>query len=667
MKLVQRIFTPISSFHDEILTEILKYPGCCDSVWLTTKDGHPKMQVHREHAQMLAHYAQKFREQGFTVSLQIANTIGHGAAQAGGDFSGLLFPGSPVVTMKGPGGEDGERVFCPRDRFFADYLCQMIALYAPIKPEIVWIDDDFRLPNHKPVEFGCFCDNCIAQFNTRYGTAFERSALYEEILYGDLAWRERWLDFQREGMAALMEEMMQVFHAISPDTVPGLQHAVPGGYVKTNHGYAFEPMQRVSGHCPVSRPGGGAYNDHDPASFIRKGFDVAVQNATLPPYVKETYPEIENIPHSAMGKSPDGTAFETSYYLACGANNMSYSMLNPAEPIEYYGRFLRRFAEQRPYWGRLANANNKSRHSGICCFVSDNAWERTLAQGEDLNTLHSPKHHEMEMIIRDGIPVHFEKDCADAYLLHPEEIPAMSDADIKQLLGKCVIVTGRGVELLQARGVELGVKAHALDYITACHLHGDYTDHPVNEGQAPFYVSPYIKGPFECYYFEDPGTRCEILGKYACDTGLAPLCCDKAYPFGISELLLHTNEGGRWLLLGFQPWRSVIPKARVDHLLDFVEYAAQKPLAARMHSPHQVILHPRCNEKGETVCVSVSNCTIGRNDDAVLEIRNPQTTRFFWQSQRHEYTELTATKVGNAYRIELPMLDAWTQGTVFCE
>jgi hypothetical protein len=59
----------------------------------------------------------------------------------------------------------------------------MIALYAPINADIIWIDDDFRLPNHNPVEYGCFCDSCIADFNTRYGTSFDRSELVREILY----------------------------------------------------------------------------------------------------------------------------------------------------------------------------------------------------------------------------------------------------------------------------------------------------------------------------------------------------------------------------------------------------------------------------------------------------------------------------------------------------
>lgn len=674
MKLSQRLW---DTHDDEALFEmtldmIRKYPGSCDDVWLTTAIGYPSKENHKKHAEMLIKAARTYRENGVSVSLQVANTIGHGEYMCAYDCEGLVYEGSPVRWLVGSDGASSPYSYCPRDRVFRDYINETLLYYADVRPDCLWFDDDFRLLNHKPASEGCFCEVCIADFNTRWGTSFTRETLVEEMLHGDKTWRERYLSFQREGMEEMMDESMRLFCEKSPNTVGGLQHAVPQPFVMGDHNYAFDPMHRRGADAPWSRPGGGTYSDHNPQKILEKGIHVALQISRLPRYVTEIFPEIENIPHYAYGKSPEGTALETSYYLAVGATNMSYSMLkSTAEPSVYYERFMKLLAEQRPYWARLAAANRESAPAGFCYFTSRDAWCVDIAPSEKIRSLTSylPMAPDTgaDRLFRDGFPIAFEDRATDVYLLHPAEARLMSEKEIAYLLTKRVITDGETVMELSRRGIDLGVRAELIETREALALYEQYTDHPVNQGERIWESSYFAGGKKECSRLYDETGRAEILGVYIGNMAKSPVTGAENASFGIAELVVDTDAGGKWAVIGYQPWKGAISKSRRDHVLSLYDYMAATPLCARILTPHQAVLHPRVDENGRTVCVSVTNCTIGKCEGATLAIRAPRGERFVFVSQHLPETVLTPRREGDDHIVELPVLEPWSQGTIFCE
>lgn len=674
MKLSQRLWDDSNDplLFETTLDMIRKYPDACNDVWLTTAIGYPTVENHRKHARMLIEAAKRFREAGVSVSLQVANTLGHGLYMCAYDTEGLVYEGSPVELFVGSNGESSPYSYCPRGKHFRAYVNETLLLYADVRPDCLWFDDDFRLLNHKPADEGCFCESCMAKFNTRYGTSFTREALVEEILHGDKTWRERYLSFQREGMEEMMEESMRLFCEKSPNTVGGLQHAYTSPYVMGDLNFVFDPMRRNGAGAPWSRPGGGTYNDHNPQKIVEKGIHIAHQISRLPDYVTEIYPEIENIPHYAYGKSAAGTALETSYYFAVGATNMSYSMLkSTAEPTEYYEQFMALFAKQRPYWEKLSAANRVTRPAGFTYFTSRDAWQMDLAPIEGIKVL--TRHACMapdtgaDRLFRDGLPLNFEDRTADVYLLHPAEAKTMSDQDVARLLAARVITDGETLMELARRGVHIGVRAELIDTLETLALHERYTDHPVNAGEEIWKSTAFGGGKTECCRLFDDTGRAEILGAYAGNTPKTPVTGGENACDGVAELVIETAEGGKWAVIGYQPWKGVISKARRDHLLALYDYVAAAPLCARVTTPHQVILHPRVDENGRTVCVSVTNPTIGHMEGAVLAIRAPRGEKFTFVSQYLPDMELSARRDGESYVLELPTLEAWTQGTVFCE
>jgi hypothetical protein len=57
-------------------------------------------------------------------------------------------------------GTKSNAVACPLCPNFREYISNLFAYYArEIEPDTIWVEDDFRLHNHLPLEWGgCFCD-----------------------------------------------------------------------------------------------------------------------------------------------------------------------------------------------------------------------------------------------------------------------------------------------------------------------------------------------------------------------------------------------------------------------------------------------------------------------------------------------------------------------------
>lgn len=128
-----------------------------------------------------------------------------------------------------------------------------------------------------------------------------------------------------------------------------------------------------------------------------------------------------------------------------------------------------------------------------------------------------------------------------------------------------------------------------------------------------------------------------------------------------------TSQGGKWALIGHEPWKGIISKARRDHLPDVADHIAKAPLCARVITPHQAILHPRTDAQSKVLCAAVTNCSIGKCEGAELLIRDPKGKKFMFVSQHLQKVELVARREGDSYIVTLPTLDARTQGTVFCD
>ena len=679
MQLMQRLGCNYSDeYIDAYLEEILAHPGSCDNVWIPTPYGFPTMEVHKENVKKWASVAEKFRANGISVSLQVSNTIGHGQYMVDRDNTGLIYEGSPARRLVGHDGTVAEYCFCWKGQYFQEYLLEMLSHYAQLKPEYIWVDDDFRAINHAPVGFGCFCDRCIQEFNEKYESSFTRESLVQEILYGDLKWREKHIEFIRESLASLMLKIGETIHRISPDTALASQHGAYGAYSGHGFDHVYDAMKTSTGKVPASRPGGGNYNDHNPSEILKKAIYLNWQNAMLPEYVIRKCPEIENLPFVVFGKTPAGTAFETTHYFANGNTDMTYSMLMELdEPMEWHGQEFALFSKHRKYWDRLSEYNLKSHQAGIQYFMPKETWKKKLAPEETIQDLNREPWYGLTSFVRDAIPIAYDKQDTSVICLHPDVAKVISEKELQYLLEKSVLTDGESISILTKRGYDFGLSTEILSFDDALRVYEVLEKHPVNPKHLSTHKSSYFSEGRKAVYTMEVKenakeslldfSKMEILGTYAMTAGIPPFTENPERPYGIADMIVPTKRGGKWAVLGYAPWKHVIPTYKRDQLLDIADYISDNGLCARLLTAVQAVLLPRKNQDGKTVCVSITNCTIGESGELKLLIRNPVGEKFVFMSQYDGEKILDFEKDGEAYILNIPSLHPWSVGTVFIE
>jgi len=165
-----------------------------------------------------------------------------------------------------------------------------------------------------------------------------------------------------------------------------------------------------------------------------------------------------------------------------------------------------------------------------------------------------------------------------------------------------------------------------------------------------------------------PNKDMEILAFVDADVNkLPPITADREFPHGVAECIVKTPKGAKWAIFGFALWNGVVTSTVIKHILDTADYISDNSLAARLLTPIQAVLLPRKNNDGKTVCVSVTNCTIGKSGEISLLIRNPRSESFKFMSQYNGESSLDFAKQGDDYILKLPSLEPWSVGTVFIE
>lgn len=100
-----------------------------------------------------------FKEHGLEVGVWIGG-FGHGSVLS---HDAENPPRRNYVKQAGVLGESYEHGYCPLDEnFAADYL-QVVSAIAKLNPDIIMLDDDYRL-NGRPYHMGCFCEKHLEEF-----------------------------------------------------------------------------------------------------------------------------------------------------------------------------------------------------------------------------------------------------------------------------------------------------------------------------------------------------------------------------------------------------------------------------------------------------------------------------------------------------------------------
>lgn len=590
----------------DLLKALKKYRPACDVVWLCMECNttYMPMEKHIWSAKLMGSMATELRKLGITPSLQ-GITLGHP------NSNGITDKGVPsswglMVDYKGA---KSVTTYCPRCKGSLDYLAKEYATYArEIQPGEVWLDDDLRLSSHNLVNYGCYCDTCILDFNKENGTNYTRETLVAALdsNEGNGALRTKWIRFGQESLACVAGAISRAVHAVSPNTRMGLQHANFHRNLLEGRDWnpMFDVMERETGLIPCSRPGSGFYDDQMPRGMFVKAYDMARQIHRLKPEIKEIAPEIEGWHHCATGKSYHSLCIESMLYLSMGCTQLSYAIICAAEePMEWYAEhYLKNLAIWRPFLEDYAKFNVGTESGGLDPYISPTVALRAHTPEPGFSWALDNSSDMAPAMAPLGIPFTPDGHYPSAYILDNTGIMGLADGEFDKLVAKGVMLDDGGWQALVNKGIDKQLIA-----------------------------SQDLQG----------------LSSVRCYT---------------------TPQGGRVAVVPSYNPHNVNIKRR-NELIAIADWVSRGKLPVIMETMAQMVTVPRVDSKGNLRSVTLINCSISDQEPTTLRMRGCPQGNFkcVWKQALKHDVKLKTERQGNDVVVTVPAIDGWETGWLAIE
>lgn len=247
------------------------------------------------------------------------------------DRGRTLRSGQRFTLMTDPYGNTAAAVACPICPEWRSYIAEIYSCYAQLQPEMLWVEDDFRLHNHLPLIWGgCFCDLHMAEYSRRVGRKISRDEFVAGVLKPGVPhpFRKAWLDTARESMVRNAEIIGNAVHGVSPATMVGLMSSCPHVHCAEGRDWGGILGGLSGGNQKVSRPTLPAYTEAAPQQYLQGFVAYSMMTANIVPTGTKIYPELENYPYSRFSKSKTFTGFQLESSLALGADGITLNLFD---------------------------------------------------------------------------------------------------------------------------------------------------------------------------------------------------------------------------------------------------------------------------------------------------------------------------------------------------
>ena len=387
-------------------------------------------------------FVERMKAQGVDVEICVSSTIGHmDSWQQARDYP----------KMVGANGKTAAAIACPRSERFKEYMRGVFTRYAELGPSVIWLDDDFRMHHHSPVDFGCFCGECLSRFAAESGVAMSREELKAAILSDAAAdgvrVRAAWRRFCQQSLTDLAGVVADAVHKVDDGIVIGFMCCNPSWLAYAPYDFVglIDCAKNRDG-AVWFRHGSGAYSDFAPYSndsIVAKNVAIARYcAATEGPGVVNLTEEVTS-PYNRRTKSMRMTFLEAALNVGmAGADGATYDAIKPNLDEQLRDDALvAMIHRRRGELDKMRALIEGKRQIGVYPFYDPDIW---LANGKakslyDMGVLGA---EEWKPLLYIGVPFTFREKDASLLLLSGKSARAVPKDKLAAWRGRGVIEDG---------------------------------------------------------------------------------------------------------------------------------------------------------------------------------------------------------------------------------
>ncbi|MBQ8146788.1 MAG: hypothetical protein IJ039_08385 [Clostridia bacterium] len=487
----------------------------------------------RQSKEQMLPYIKRLREAGISYQLNFQNILG--ATLGGVDFTSV-FNWEMLVDHKG---RKSLGCGCPIGECFREQAGERLRIWTETKPDVIWIDDDFRYHNHgTPIfarqdgeswynDYYCFCDEHLRLFNEKYQTSYDREELICHMTKcGEpLDIRKKYLDFLGETIAETADWIRHTVQTISPETRIAQMTSVPDAHSAEGRDWNNFLYSLCGEYSPIVRPHFGPYKEGNPRDFIecyRALAQTMVQLNSNYQGKVEYCPEVENTRFTVWSKSTAATAFQLrlSAFMGCKDITLSLYDLDGGalcdEPA--YEKML---IKEKPYFHKLValGLGDASEDGVIIPISQSSAKNYHMRNGDNYETLGGKDRYIDKYLLRMGIPCCYlppEKICNGIVALDSYSAGFLSNEKLNDILSGAVLIDGGAARTLVERGFgdKIGIKTLKKQNVF---INSEiFTDQKRIDGT---YIRVPSRIPFDCWFDMELNQKAQKLSEFVTPDG----------------------------------------------------------------------------------------------------------------------------------------------------
>lgn len=470
----EKRFIELISFCKETKTKAVMFYVSLDPSWYympSTPDYEEQV------VEQMLPYIKRLRKEGLGYQLNFQNLLG--AVHGGGDFTEKM-DWEPIVDQKG---NSALGVGCPIGKVFREKTAKRLSLWASTHPDVIWIDDDFRLNNHgsfaltkikgQPYydDYYCYCDNHIQLFNERNNSSYDRESLVREILKeGEPSEiRIKYLEFLKDTMKETASWISSVVHGVDKKIKVAQMTSFIESHATENRDWKSFLTALCGEHKPIIRPHFGPYRETNPKNFTHCYMALAKTMTAVSSYGEgvEFCPEIENTRFTTWTKSAKATAYQLGLSAFMGAKDTTLSIYDLDggaffdEPA--YKQLLK---SKKKKLNKITSLGlEKAKLGGVICpLMLDSGKRYRLNKGDDYFSITWKNKNIDEFLTGMGIPCRYSTSILQevgTFAIDGYSANVLTDQEIEHILKQSVLIDGKGAEVLLSRGFgdKIGVKS----------------------------------------------------------------------------------------------------------------------------------------------------------------------------------------------------------------
>lgn len=532
-----------------------------------------------ENLRLLGELVTYYRENGLEILVWLGETLGHdGMAMFDTDYTRMRAFGHGDELV-----EIGS--FCPLDEKFTADFCTWVKKVAQCGPDMILLDDDFRLSNREGVITGCCCDKHLQLMEKKLGTKIDRNSLKKQVsVGGENKYRDAFLDSQKDAMEGFARALRTAVDEVDP-TIRLSFCACTGSY--GNEGWdAYEVSRIMAGG---TKP------------FLRT---IAAPYWTMG--CGNTLGEILETQRSQLGKMPDGEVFVEgdtyprprtncpAAYLECydmilradgRADGILKYMLDYVADADYETGYIDAMVANESTYRAISELFDGGKCTGVKPYLSRRA-------GDKLGLFERPAlvSPAFRFVSQNALPTTYE----DGYVnvIFREHAHTISKEELKN--GSIIDITA--AKILMERGIDVGIEEIIPD--------SEYTQKGFTDLPQEYFLEE------DCYVRLWHGVRpCKVNLKAGCRVLSEYVYGQKARQ--VADFEYENADGMRFRVMTFDAgyaalsmdWLSTYAKRR--SLVKSIKWLG-KPLDASPvgNYPNLYLL---TKEKGTHLCVGAWN------------------------------------------------------------